>query len=87
MTEKQELMAARLGAGVAVVAAGYLGMNPPGFVAQVVAFAFGLAAASFFPAIIWACLQTDEYRGRQRHGRGHCVYGCVYYLFCREPVG
>ena len=52
MSEKQELLAARLGAGVAVVAAGYLGMNPPGFVAQVVAFAFGLAAASFFPAII-----------------------------------
>jgi len=52
MTENQELMAARLGAGVAVIAAGYLGMNPPGFVAQVVAFAFGLAAASFFPAII-----------------------------------
>jgi cation/acetate symporter len=52
MTEKQELLAARIGAGVAVVAAGYLGMNPPGFVAQVVAFAFGLAAASFFPAII-----------------------------------
>jgi cation/acetate symporter len=52
MTEKQELKAARLGAGVAVLAAGYLGINPPGFVAQVVAFAFGLAAASFFPAII-----------------------------------
>ena len=52
MSEKQELLAARLGAGIAVVAAGYLGMNPPGFVAQVVAFAFGLAAASFFPAII-----------------------------------
>lgn len=52
MTEQQELLAARLGAGVAVVAAGYLGINPPGFVAQVVAFAFGLAAASFFPAII-----------------------------------
>jgi len=52
MTEKQELLAARMGAGVAVIAAGYLGINPPGFVAQVVAFAFGLAAASFFPAII-----------------------------------
>ena len=52
MTEKQELFAARTAAGVAVVAAGYLGMHPPGFVAQVVAFAFGLAAASFFPAII-----------------------------------
>ncbi|MCW8346268.1 cation acetate symporter [Vibrio sp. ZSDZ65] len=52
MTDKQELLAARLAAMVAIVGAGYLGINPPGFVAQVVAFAFGLAAASFFPAII-----------------------------------
>ncbi|NAW97550.1 MULTISPECIES: sodium:solute symporter family protein [unclassified Vibrio] len=52
MTDKQELLAARLAAIIAIVGAGYLGINPPGFVAQVVAFAFGLAAASFFPAII-----------------------------------
>jgi cation/acetate symporter len=52
MTDKQELMAARIGAGLAIIGAGYLGINPPGFVAQVVAFAFGLAASSFFPAII-----------------------------------
>jgi cation/acetate symporter len=50
--EKQELLYARIAAGFAVLAAGYFGINPPGFVAQVVAFAFGLAAASFFPAII-----------------------------------
>ncbi|MDE3003682.1 MAG: cation acetate symporter [Gemmatimonadota bacterium] len=52
ISEKQELLAARCAAGVAVIVAGYFGMNPPGFVAQVVAFAFGLAASSFFPAII-----------------------------------
>ncbi|HFG2203898.1 TPA: sodium:solute symporter family protein [Vibrio cholerae] len=52
MTDKQELLAARIAAALAIVGAGYLGINPPGFVAQVVAFAFGLAAASFFPAII-----------------------------------
>ncbi|OCH30681.1 cation acetate symporter [Aliivibrio fischeri] len=52
MTDKQELLAARLAAVVAIIGAGYLGINPPGFVAQVVAFSFGLAAASFFPAII-----------------------------------
>ncbi|CAM2881666.1 sodium:solute symporter family protein [Vibrio ordalii] len=52
MTDKQELLAARLASVIAIVGAGYLGINPPGFVAQVVAFAFGLAAASFFPAII-----------------------------------
>ena len=52
ITEKQELVAARLAAVAAVCVAGYFGINPPGFVAAVVALAFGLAAASFFPAII-----------------------------------
>jgi len=52
ISEKGELLAARIAAAVAVCVAGYLGINPPGFVAEVVAFAFGLAAATFFPAII-----------------------------------
>ncbi|WP_194973356.1 sodium:solute symporter family protein [Aquiflexum lacus] len=52
MTEKRELLIARISAAGAVVLAGYFGVNPPGFVAEVVAFAFGLAAASFFPVII-----------------------------------
>ena len=52
ITEKNELMAARVAASAAVIIAGYFGINPPGFVAQVVAFAFGLAASSFFPIII-----------------------------------
>lgn len=52
ITEKQELFYARSAAAVGVCIAGYLGINPPDFVAQVVAIAFGLAAASLFPAII-----------------------------------
>ena len=52
ISEKQELLAARLAAGVAIVIAGIFGIYPPAFVAQVVAFAFGLAAASFFPVIV-----------------------------------
>lgn len=52
MTDKEELLWARIAAAVAVVVAGYFGINPPGFVAAVVALAFGLAASSFFPAII-----------------------------------
>lgn len=52
ITDRQELFYARLAAAVAICIAGYFGINPPGFVAQVVAFAFGLAASSFFPAII-----------------------------------
>ena len=52
ISEKRELVAARLSAVVAVCVAGYFGINPPGFVAAVVALAFGLAAASFFPSIV-----------------------------------
>ena len=52
LSEKQELAAARIASGVAVCIAGYFGIDPPGFVGEVVAFAFGLAASSFFPAIV-----------------------------------
>jgi cation/acetate symporter len=52
ISERGELIAARVAAGAAVILAGYLGIDPPGFVAEVVAFAFGLAASSFFPALL-----------------------------------
>lgn len=52
ITESQELTVARIAAGAAVVIAGYFGVNPPDYVASVVAFAFGLAAASFFPVLV-----------------------------------
>ena len=52
VSEKGELIAARLSAVGAVMLAAYFGINPPGFVAATVALAFGLAAASFFPAIV-----------------------------------
>ena len=52
ISQKRELLIARISSFFAVIVAGYFGINPPGFVAAVVALAFGLAAASFFPAII-----------------------------------
>ena len=52
ISHRRELLIARISAFFAVLVAGYFGLNPPGFVAAVVALAFGLAAASFFPAII-----------------------------------
>ena len=52
ISERKELLAGRVAAAVAILVAGYLGFDPPGWVAQVVAFAFGLAAASLFPAIL-----------------------------------
>ena len=56
ISDRAELRAGRISAGVAVLLAGYLGFNPPGFVAEVVALAFGLAAASLFPAILLGIL-------------------------------
>ena len=52
ISERNELRAGRISVAVAILVAGYLGYNPPGFVAQVVALAFGLAAASLFPVIL-----------------------------------
>ena len=52
ITDKQELMAARVSMAFAIALATYLGLNPPGFAAQVVALAFGLAAATLFPALM-----------------------------------
>ena len=58
MTEKGELMSARVAMAVAIVIATYLGLNPPGFAAQTVALAFGLAAASIFPALMMGIFST-----------------------------
>ena len=58
ISDKQELTYARMAAIVAIIIAGYFGINPPGFVAQVVALAFGLAASSVFPVIIMGIFST-----------------------------
>lgn len=58
MTDKKELLAGRISMGVAILVAGYLGLNPPGFAAQVVALAFGLAASSLFPVLVMGIFST-----------------------------
>ncbi len=58
ISERAELRAGRVSAAAAILLAGYLGYDPPGFVAQVVAFAFGLAAASLFPVILLGIFST-----------------------------
>jgi cation/acetate symporter len=74
-TDRQELLYARVAAATAIAIAGYLGINPPGFVAQVVAFAFGLAAASLFPAILMGIFT----RGMSREGAiAGMVVGLVF---------
>lgn len=78
ISEKGELIWARIAAGFAVVVAGYFGINPPGFVAATVALAFGLAAASFFPAIILGIF--DKRMNRQGAISG-MVVGILLMLF------
>ncbi|MCG2459786.1 cation acetate symporter [Flavobacteriaceae bacterium F89] len=78
ISEKGELIAARLSAVVAVCVAGYFGINPPDFVAATVALAFGLAAASFFPAIIMGIF----YKKMNREGAiSGMVVGILSMLF------
>ncbi len=76
--EKGELMWARIGAVFAVLVAGYFGINPPGFVAATVALAFGLAAASFFPAII---LGVFDKRMNREGAIAGMVVGILLMLF------
>ncbi len=78
ISEKSELLAARLAILGAILIAGYFGINPPGFVAAVVALAFGLAAASFFPAII---LGIFDKRMNKEGAVAGMVIGIVLMLF------
>ena len=80
ITEKQELWAARISATVAVIVAGYFGINPPGFVAAVVALAFGLAAASFFPAILLGIFYKQMTRNGAVAGMVAGITLMLYYI-------
>ena len=88
ISEKGELRAARIAIAVAVVGAGLAGINPPGFVAQVVALAFGLAASSFFPAIILGIF--DKRMNREGAIAGMIVgiiFTAVYIWFFKPQLG
>lgn len=85
ISEKGELWAARISIAVAVVAAGLAGLNPPGFVAEVVALAFGLAASSFFPAII---LGIFDKKMNKEGALSGMIIGIVFttiYIFYFKP--
>lgn len=88
ISEKGELWAARIAIAVAVVAAGIAGLNPPGFVAQVVALAFGLAASSFFPAIILGIF--DKRMNREGAVSGMIVgilFTAIYIIYFKPQLG
>ena len=85
ISEKGEIWAARISIAVAVVAAGLAGLNPPGFVAEVVALAFGLAASSFFPAII---LGIFDKKMNKEGALAGMIVGIVFttiYIFYFKP--
>lgn len=88
ISEKGELRAARIAIAVAVVAAGLAGLNPPGFVAQVVALAFGLAASSFFPAIILGIF--DKRMNKQGAISGMVIgilFTTIYIIYFKPQLG
>ena len=85
ISEKGELWAARISIAVAVVAAGLAGLNPPGFVAEVVALAFGLAASSFFPAIILGIFDKRMNKEGELSGMIVGVVFTTIYIFYFKP--
>ncbi len=91
MSEKQELLYARIAAAVAVVVAGIFGIYPPAFVAQVVAFAFGLAASSFFPIIILGIFSKRTSKegaiSGMASGIGFTAIYIIYFKFINKSAG
>jgi cation/acetate symporter len=81
ISEKKELLASRLSMAGAIVLAGYLGLNPPGFAAQVVALAFGIAAASIFPALMMGIFNKNMNREGAIAGMLTGLITTVVYIF------
>lgn len=81
ITEKKELLASRLSMVGAILVAGYLGMNPPGFAAQVVALAFGLAASSLFPALMMGIFNKNMCRTGAIVGMLTGLLSTLLYIF------
>jgi cation/acetate symporter len=90
ITDRAELFYARLAAAIAICVAGWFGINPPGFVAEVVAFAFGLAASSFFPAIIMGIfykrMNNQGAIAGMLSGIGFTATYIIYFKFI-NPIG
>jgi len=81
ISEKKELMASRIAMAGAILVAGYLGMNPPGFAAQVVALAFGLAASSLFPALMMGIFNKKMNRAGAIVGMLTGLLSTLIYIF------
>ncbi|NND68039.1 MAG: cation acetate symporter [Halioglobus sp.] len=86
ITEKQELLASRLSMAVAVLGAGYLGLNPPGFAAGTVALAFGLAASSIFPALMMGIFSPRITRAGAIAGMLSGIGVTLFYVFQHKGI-
>lgn len=81
ISEKRELLASRISMAAAIILAGYLGLNPPGFAAQVVALAFGLAASSIFPALMMGIFNKRMNREGAIAGMLVGLFSTLIYIF------
>jgi cation/acetate symporter len=86
ISEKGELMAGKVSMGVAIVVAGYLGLNPPGFAAGTVALAFGIAASTIFPAIMMGIFSKKVTSGGATVGMLAGLFVTLFYVFAHKGL-
>jgi cation/acetate symporter len=86
ISEKGELMAGKVSMAVAIVVAGYLGLNPPGFAAGTVALAFGIAASSLFPAIMMGIFSKKMNKEGAMAGMLAGLFITLFYVFAHKGL-
>ena len=86
ISEKQELLAGKISMAVAIVIAGYLGLNPPGFAAGTVALAFGIAASSLFPAIMMGIFSKKMNKEGAMAGMLAGLFVTLFYVFAHKGI-
>ncbi|RDE51534.1 MAG: cation acetate symporter [Candidatus Accumulibacter meliphilus] len=86
ISEKNELLAGKISMAVAIVIAGYLGLNPPGFAAGTVALAFGIAASSLFPAIMMGIFSKKMNKEGAISGMLAGLFVTLFYVFAAKGI-
>ena len=86
ISEKNELLAGKISMAVAIVVAGYLGLNPPGFAAGTVALAFGIAASSLFPAIMMGIFSKKMNKEGAMAGMLSGLFVTLFYVFAHKGI-
>jgi cation/acetate symporter len=86
MSEKNELLAGKVSMALAIVVAGYLGLNPPGFAAGTVALAFGIAACSIFPALMMGIFNKNMCKYGAISGMAVGLFVTLFYVFAHKGI-